>query len=92
LVENSLNLIIIIIIIMYPYSFTLSDPKPIMRDAWSIYIRVKTITMQFEFSNNKHINSKRWSTEVSKVKGASEETRTVNSNLENIKQKILAVE
>jgi hypothetical protein len=48
--------------------------------------------MSFELSSNKHINLKKWSTVGSKVKGTSEEARTINSHLENIKQKILAVE
>jgi site-specific recombinase XerD len=57
-----------------------------------IYVRVTILTKRFEFSSNKHINPERWSSEGSKVKGTGEETRTINSHLENIKQKIVEAE
>lgn len=57
-----------------------------------IYVRVTILTKRFEFSSNKYIDPERWSSEGSKVKGSNEETRSINSHLENIKSKVLEAE
>lgn len=57
-----------------------------------IYVRVTILTQRFEFSTNKYIDPERWSSEGSKVKGSNEDTRSINSHLENIKSKIIEAE
>ncbi|WP_291097649.1 MULTISPECIES: site-specific integrase [unclassified Flavobacterium] len=57
-----------------------------------IYVRVTILTQRFEFSSNKYIDSERWSSEGSKVKGSNEDTRSINSHLDNIKSKIFDAE
>jgi site-specific recombinase XerD len=47
---------------------------------------------RFEFSTNKSINPDKWSSEGSKVKGTSEEARTINSHLDYLKNQILQAE
>ena len=58
----------------------------------AIYTRVTVNSKRFEFSTNKYINPEKWSSESSKVKGNSEEARTINSHLDSIKSKILDAE
>lgn len=57
-----------------------------------IYTRVTVNTKRFEFSTNKSINPDKWSSEGSKVKGTSEEARTINSHLDYLKNQILQAE
>ena len=57
-----------------------------------IYVRVTIKSKRFEFSCNKYINPERWSVEGTKVKGNAEETRSINSHLENIRSNILEAE
>lgn len=57
-----------------------------------IYTRVTVNTKRFEFSTNKSINPDKWSSEGSKVKGTSEEARTINSHLDYLKNQILQTE
>ena len=52
-----------------------------------IYTRVTVNAKRFEFSTNKSINPDKWSSEGSKVKGTSEEARTINSHLDYLKIK-----
>ncbi|MCA0349624.1 MAG: site-specific integrase [Bacteroidetes bacterium] len=53
-----------------------------------IYVRVTVQSKRFEFSSNKFINPLKWSSEGAKVKGTSEEARTINNHLDNIKNEI----
>lgn len=57
-----------------------------------IYTRVTVNTKRFEFSTNKYINPDKWSTEGSKVKGTTEEARTINNHLDYLKNQILEAE
>lgn len=57
-----------------------------------IYARVTILAQRFEFSTNKYIDPERWSSEGSKMRGTSEETRSINSHLDNIKSKIFDAE
>lgn len=57
-----------------------------------ICTRVTINAKRFEFSTNKYINPNKWSSEGSKVKGSTEEARTINSHLDHLKNKILEVE
>ncbi|WP_281298839.1 site-specific integrase [Flavobacterium limnophilum] len=53
-----------------------------------IYARITVQSKRFEFSTNKFINPERWSSEGAKIRGASEEARTINSHLDFIKNQI----
>jgi site-specific recombinase XerD len=57
-----------------------------------IYVRVTIQSKRFEFSANKYINPERWSPEGSKVKGTSEEARTINNHLDYLKNQVLEAE
>lgn len=57
-----------------------------------IYTRVTVNAKRFEFSTNKYINPDKWSSEGSKVKGTSEEARTINSHLDYLKNQVLEAE
>ena len=57
-----------------------------------IYTRVTVNAKRFEFSTNKYINPDKWSSEGSKVKGTSEEARTINSHLDYLKSQVLEAE
>lgn len=57
-----------------------------------IYTRVTVNAKRFEFSTNKYINPEKWSSEGSKVKGSTEEARTINSHLDYLKNQVLEAE
>ena len=57
-----------------------------------IYTRVTVNAKRFEFSTNKYINPDKWSSEGSKVKGSTEEARTINSHLDYLKNQVLEAE
>ncbi|MBM6498625.1 site-specific integrase [Flavobacterium macrobrachii] len=57
-----------------------------------IYTRVTVNTKRFEFSTNKYINPDKWSSGASKVKGTTEEARTINRHLDYLRNQILEAE
>ena len=57
-----------------------------------IYARVTINAKRFEFSTNKNINPEKWTSEGTKVKGTSEEARTINSHLDYLKNQVLEAE
>lgn len=57
-----------------------------------IYTRVTVNAKRFEFSTNKYINPDKWSSEGNKIKGATEEARTINSHLDYLKNQVLEAE
>jgi site-specific recombinase XerD len=57
-----------------------------------IYIRLTVDGQRFEFSSKKFIEKSKWSSELSKMKGSSEEARTINSYLDLIKSKVFDVQ
>ena len=57
-----------------------------------IYTRVTIKTKRFEFSSGKFINPDKWSIDGAKVKGTTEEARSINSHLDYLKSKIYDVE
>lgn len=57
-----------------------------------IYTRITVNTKRFEFSTNKLISPDKWSSEGAKVKGTTEEARSINSHLDQIKKQILEAE
>lgn len=57
-----------------------------------IYTRVTVNTKRFEFSTTKSINPEKWSSEGNKVRGASEEARSINNHLDYLKNQVLEAE
>jgi hypothetical protein len=54
----------------------------------SIYLRVTINGERFEVSTQRYIEPLKWSTSAGKVKGNSEEARSINQYLDNLKQKV----
>jgi site-specific recombinase XerD len=57
-----------------------------------IYTRVTVNAKRFEFSTTKSINPEKWSSEGNKVKGTSEEARSINNHLDYLKNQVLEAE
>lgn len=57
-----------------------------------IYIRLTVDGQRFEFSSKKFIDKSKWSPELSKMKGNSEEARTLNNYLDLMKSKVFDVQ
>ncbi|MBF4470946.1 site-specific integrase [Flavobacterium sp. HJJ] len=57
-----------------------------------IYIRLTVDGQRFEFSSKKFIEKSKWSPELSKMKGNSEEARTINNYLDLIKSKVFDIQ
>ena len=56
-----------------------------------IYIRLTVDGKRMEFSSKKFIEAAKWSTELSKMKGTSEEARSLNEYLNLMKSKIFDI-
>ena len=57
-----------------------------------VYVRVTVNSKRFEFSSNKFAHLDKWSSEAGRIRSNSEEARSINSSLDNIKNKILNAE
>lgn len=57
-----------------------------------IYIRLTVDGKRFEFSSKKFIDKLKWSSELSKMKGNSEEARTINNYLDLMKSKVFDIQ
>lgn len=57
-----------------------------------IYIRLTVDGQRFEFSSKKFIEKSKWSSELSKMKGSSEEARTLNNYLDLMKSKVFDIQ
>ena len=57
-----------------------------------IYIRLTVDGERFEFSSKKFIEKSKWSPELSKMKGNSEEARTINGYLDLMRSKIFDIQ
>jgi len=54
-----------------------------------IYVRLTVDGKRLEFSTKKFVEKSRWSNELSKMKGTTEEARSINSYLDLMKSKVL---
>ncbi len=54
----------------------------------SIYLRVTISGERFEVSTQRYVEPSKWSTAAGKVKGNSEEARTINQHLDTLRQKV----
>ena len=57
-----------------------------------IYIRLTVAGQRFEFSSKKFIEKSKWSPELSKMRGSSEEARTINNYLDLMKSKVFDIQ
>lgn len=55
---------------------------------YPIYVRITVNGQRTEFSTKKYIDPKKWDNTLSKIKGNTEEARTINSYLELVKSKL----
>ena len=56
-----------------------------------IYTRITINGKRIELSSNRFVEMSKWSTEAGKMKGNSEEARTINSYLDLMKSKVFDV-
>lgn len=57
-----------------------------------IYIRLTVDGERLEFSSKKFIEKSKWSDELSKMKGGSEEARSINNYLDSVKSQIIDIQ
>jgi site-specific recombinase XerD len=57
-----------------------------------IYIRLTVDGQRFEFSSKKFVEKSKWSPELAKMKGNSEEARTLNNYLDLMKSKVFDIQ
>ncbi|MDY0090857.1 MAG: site-specific integrase [Flavobacteriaceae bacterium] len=57
-----------------------------------IYIRLTVNGQRFEYSTKKFIDKSKWSPELSKMKGSSEEAKTLNNYLDLIRSKVFDIQ
>ena len=57
-----------------------------------IYVRLTINGERMEFSSKKFIDKTKWSPELAKMKGHSEEARSINSYLDMLRSKVLSAE
>ena len=68
--------------------FFLRKDKQVKSDLLPIYLRVTMGGERFVWSTQKYVQSDKWSASASRVKGSSEEAKTLNAYLDLIKHKI----
>jgi len=57
-----------------------------------IYIRLTVDGERLEFSSKKFIEKSKWSDELSKMKGCSEEARSINNYLDSVKSQVIDIQ
>ena len=71
--------------------FYAKSTKANAKGQFPIYVRLTVNGIRTEFSTKKFIEPSRWLSEASKVKGTTEEARSINSYLDLIKSKVLDI-
>jgi site-specific recombinase XerD len=69
-------------------TFLLKTAKINSKGQMPIYLRITVDGKRFEISTNKYIEKAKWSTETKKIKGNSEEARSVNEYLNLLSSKV----
>lgn len=72
--------------------FYAKSTKVNAKGQFPIYVRLTVNGIRTEFSTKKFIEPSRWLSEASKVKGTTEEARSINSYLDLLKSKVLDVQ
>src|SRR6476646_8967082 len=57
-----------------------------------IYVRLTVDGQRLEFSSKKFVEKSKWSEELSKMKGGSDEARSINNYLDSIKAQIIDIQ
>jgi antitoxin component of RelBE/YafQ-DinJ toxin-antitoxin module len=69
-------------------TFLLKTAKINSKGQMPIYLRITVDGKRFEVSTNKYIEKSKWSTEMKRIKGNSEEARSVNEHLNLLISKV----
>jgi site-specific recombinase XerD len=72
--------------------FYAKSTKTNAQGLFPIYVRLTVDGNRLEFSSKKFIDPNRWSVELSKMKGTTEEARSINSYLDLVKSKVLDIQ
>jgi site-specific recombinase XerD len=72
--------------------FYAKSTKPNAAGQLPIYVRLTVDGKRMEFSTKKFIDSSKWSPEMSKMKGSTEEARSLNEYLNLVKSKIFDIQ
>lgn len=72
--------------------FYTKNSKSLKNGSIPIYLRITINGVRIEISTSKFIDKTKWSSESSKIKGNSEEARTINSYLDILKNKVYETE
>ncbi|MCD9575490.1 site-specific integrase [Flavobacterium soyae] len=72
--------------------FYAKSTKVNAKGQFPIYVRLTVNGDRTEFSTKKFIDPSRWSSEASKMKGTTEEARSINSYLDLMKSKVLDIQ
>lgn len=72
--------------------FYAKSTKANAKGQFPIYVRLTVNGNRLEFSTKKFIDFSRWSAESSKMKGTTEEARSINSYLDVMKSKVLDIQ
>lgn len=72
--------------------FYAKSTKANAKGQFPIYVRLTVNGIRTEFSTKKFIEPKRWLSEACKMKGSTEEARSINSYLDLLKSKVLDIQ
>lgn len=72
--------------------FYLRSKKAVSTGLLPLYIRITINGERLEYSSKKFIEKSKWSDELSKMKGNSEEARSINSYLDSLKSAIIDIQ
>jgi len=72
--------------------FYTKSAKALKNGLLPIYLRITIDGVRVEVSTSKYIEKSKWSVEAGKIKGNSEEARTINSYLDVLRNKVYETE
>ena len=72
--------------------FYLRSKKAVATGLLPLYVRLTVNGERLEFSSKKFVEKSKWSEDLSKVKGNSEEARSINSYLDSVKAQITNIQ
>ncbi len=72
--------------------FYLRSKKAVSTGLLPLYIRLTVNGQRLEYSSKKFIEKSKWSDELSKMKGNSEEARSINNYLDSVKSDIINIQ
>lgn len=72
--------------------FYLRSKKAVATGLLPLYVRLTVDGERLEFSSKRFIEKSKWSDELSKMKGSSEEARSINNYVDSLKSKIIDIQ